>query len=460
MQTSLSIKLAIIAFVTVLLLIPLNMISGKIIERSQFLEQAKNSVSQSWTGKQKVMSALIVIPYNINHKVTLVNKVTKEKTIHVNKVAKQKFVIPDKINIVSTIVNEVRSKGIYKIPVYTTKLEISGTILQSTLQAALKIIEKEANGGSIGTPYLTTTVSDPRGINSIPTLQWQDKQVSFKPGSKLLKNHNGLHAYLPGLNESTSELIRFKFQLELRGMEEISFIPIGKEAEISVSSTWPHPQFIGSFLPISREISKDGYQAVWKITSFASNITDKINKCENGSCDALFSSHFGVKHIEAVDVYLQSERSVKYGMLFIGLSFITFFIFEVIMKLPIHPIQYTLVGFAIATFYLLLISLSEHINFLLAYIIASVCCTSLLLFYLRYVLAGYKQALAFSGILLILYSVLYVIISAEDLALVMGAILTFTSLAIVMFATRNINWYQVGEQLNDKQNEPQSAKED
>jgi inner membrane protein len=155
---------------------------------------------------------------------------------------------------------------------------------------------------------------------------------------------------------------------------------------------------------------------------------------------------------------LQSERSVKYGMLFIGLSFISFFIFEVIMKLAIHPIQYTLVGFAIATFYLLLISLSEHINFLLAYFIASICCTSLLLAYLRYVLSGYKQAIAFSGVLLILYAVLYVIISAEDLALVMGAFLTFTSLGIVMFVTRNIDWYEVGEQLNDKRDDLQSTK--
>jgi len=460
MQKNLTIKLAIIAFVTVFLLIPLNMISGKIIERSQFLAEAKRSVSQSWTGSQTVMSAFIVIPYEVNQKVTVENKLTKEKTLHISKVSKQKFIIPDKINIASTIANDVRLKGIYKVPVYTTNLEISGKILLSSLQEALKDIAQEANGGIIGKPYLTTTVSDPRGINSIPTLQWQDQQISFQPGSKLQQNNNGLHAYLPSLDMNISEPVTFEFQLELRGMEAISFIPVGKEAEISASSTWPHPQFIGSFLPVSREISKEGYQAVWKITSFASNISDKIIKCENGSCDSLFNSHFGVKHIEAVDVYLQSERSVKYAMLFIGLSFITFFIFEVIMKLPIHPIQYTLVGFAIAIFYLLLISLSEHINFLLAYFIASICCTSLLLSYLRFVLAGYKQALGFSGLLLILYTVLYVIISAEDLALVMGAFLTFTSLAIVMYTTRNIDWYKVGEQLNDQQDELQAASEE
>ena len=456
MQKSLSMKLAIIAFVTMFLLIPLNMISGKINERSQFLEEAKTSVSQSWTGSQTLMSALIVIPYEVNQTVTMVNKTTKEKTLHINKISRQKFIIPDKINISSTIINDVRLKGIYKVPVYTTSLDISGGILQSTLQEALSIIKKEAKGGTIGAPYLTTTVSDPRGINSIPTLQWQDQKIPFKPGSKLPENSNGLHAYLPSLELNTPAPVTFNFQLELRGMEAISFIPVGKEAEVSTSSAWPHPQFIGSFLPVSRNINEDGYQATWKITSFASNISEKIYECENGACDSLFNSHFGVKHIEAVDVYLQSERSVKYGMLFIGLSFITFFIFEVIMKLPIHPIQYTLVGFAIAIFYLLLISLSEHINFLLAYGIASICCTSLLLSYLRYVLAGYKKALGFSGLLLILYAVLYVIISAEDLALVMGAFLTFISLAIVMFTTRNIDWYEVGEQLNDKQDELQS----
>lgn len=451
MQKNLSIKLAIIGLLSLFLLIPLNMVSEKIYERSQFLEQAKASVSQSWTGKQNIMGAFIVIPYEVNNKVTLVDKLTKEKTLHVNKVSKQKFIIADKINIAATIENDVRMKGIYKVPVYTSKLKISGNINKSTIAEALNDIKNEANGGVIGRAYLTTTVSDPRGINSIPTLQWQNQKISFQPGSKLQQNYNGLHAYLPKLNKEMLAPISFQFQLELRGMEEVSFIPVGKEAQVTASSAWPHPQFIGSFLPVTREISKEGYQATWKITSFASNIFDKINQCENNACDSLFDSHFGIKHIEAVDVYLQAERSVKYGMLFIGLSFVSFFIFEVMMKLPIHPIQYSLVGFAIATFYLLLISLSEHVNFLLAYTFAAICCTSLLLGYLRFVLAGYKQAITFSVLLLTLYSVLYVIISAEDLALVMGAFLTFTSLAIVMFATKNIDWYKVGTPLNNKQ---------
>lgn len=451
MQKTLSIKLAIIGLVSLFLFIPLDMISGKIFERSQFLNEAKHSVSQSWTGKQTIMSALIVIPYEIAQHVAIVDEITNKKKLHIRQIQKLKFVIPENINIASTIENDVRHKGIYKIPVYTTKLNIRGSIEQSSVDKAIEDIKNLADITTIGHPFLTTTISDPRGINKIPTLTWQNTHIPFKPGSKIQSQSGGLHATLPSFEALKSKQLNFNFQLELRGMEAISFIPTGMEAEVNVTSTWPHPQFIGNFLPVNRSINDQGYQANWQMTSFASDISDNVSQCEKSHCEALFNSQFGVKHIEAVDIYLQSERSVKYGMLFIGLSFITFFIFEVVMKLPIHPIQYALVGFAIAVFYLLLISLSEHLEFLTAYCIAALCCSGLLLSYLRSVLAGFKQALIFSVLLLILYGVLYIIISAEDLALVMGAFLTFSSLAVIMFSTRNIDWYKVGEQLNDKQ---------
>lgn len=450
MQKTLAIKIAIIGMVSLLLLIPLSMISEKIYERSQYLTEAKSSVSQSWTGKQTVMSALIVIPYYIDQPFTFIDEATKEKKIRIHQEPKFKFLIPNQLNMTSSIENDIRHKGIYKIPVYTTQIDIHGSIEPSAINTALAEIKNLPGVAKIDQAFLTTTISDPRGINKIPTLTWQNTHIAFKPGSKIHSRAGGLHAQLPSIDKSENKAIAFSFQLSLRGMEAISFIPAGIEAEVNVASNWPHPQFIGSFLPIARHIDNQGYQANWKITSFANDISDQVNQCERHQCDSLFNSQFGVKHIEAVDIYLQSERSVKYGMLFIGLSFVTFFIFEVIMKLPIHPIQYALVGFAIAVFYLLLISLSEHIDFFIAYCIASICCSVLLLSYLRFVLAGFKQATIFSAILLILYAVLYVIISAEDLALVMGAFLTFASLAIIMFTTRHINWYKVGEQFNEK----------
>jgi inner membrane protein len=161
----------------------------------------------------------------------------------------------------------------------------------------------------------------------------------------------------------------------------------------------------------------------------------------------LLSSVFGVNHIEPVDVYLRSERSVKYSLLFIGLSFISFFLFELLKKLPIHPIQYTLVGCAIALFYMLLFSLSEHVNFFVAYFFATVSCVSLMFFYLMFVLKGKKEAAVFSILLSILYSLLFVIISAEDYGLLMGSVLSFVTLAVVMMFTRNIDWYEAGHSI-------------
>jgi inner membrane protein len=410
---------------------------------------AKNSVASSWTGTQQVMGPIVVIPYSIEKQEEVWNERKKETTFKTKTVYKQRYLFPDKLNVEAAIENDVRYKGIYKIPVYTSLLNVSGQLSKDSLTETIKSIQDKGDNVTIGKAYVTTTVSDPRGINRIPTLTWNNEKLSFNPGSKIKSYNNGIHAFIPSI-ETTDQAVNFTYQLEIRGMETISFVPVGEEASVKVSSDWPHPEFVGMFLPASRTIDGSGYQAEWNVTSFASNIAAKVKRCERGNCNDLMATSFGVKHIETVDVYLQSERSVKYGLLFIGLSFVAFFVFEILKKLPIHAIQYTLVGFAIATFYLLLVSLSEHIEFALAYGIASVCCVGLLLFYLRYVLRGFKHALAFAGILLLLYGVLYVIISAEDFALLMGASLTFLILGMVMVSTRNIDWYEVGERIQIK----------
>ena len=455
MQKKLAIKLGIIGFIALLLLIPLQMISGKISERSSFLEEAKREVAHSWTGSQKVLGALIVVPYEVHEDVVVINNVSKEQNKSIKKTLHYKLVIPNKLTLKANIKNSMRHKGIYNVPVYTSSINIDGQVSNDSLMkvmGAINAIESEGKKVIIKNPYFSMVLSDPRGINSIPTLKWEDENIPFNPGSELETYVNGLHAQLPSFDLKKTTDISFSYQLALRGMEKLSFIPVGVETKLNVESKWPHPQFIGSFLPTESKIDSNGYVADWNVTSFASNIFDKIENCENGDCSDLFYSAIGIKHIETVDVYLQSERSVKYGMLFIGLSFITFFIFETLMKLPIHPIQYGLVGFANATFYLLLISLSESIAFGFAYLIASICCSALLLLYLKPVLKKAKYAYVFSGVLSALYGVLYIIISLEDLALMMGSILIFTALAIVMYSTRNIDWYQVGEDFVVKSN--------
>lgn len=457
MQKALAIKLLVIGVIAFVLLIPLGLIADKIYERNQYLQSAKDSVAQSWTGAQELMGPILVIPYITTDYVDVWNKDGSLK--HKKEVIRQKqiFINPETLAIKSQVANDIRYKGIYKVPVYTADFDVSGTFDAQRIQDQLRDIQASADKVELLPAYLFASVSDPRGINSIPGLQWLNQTIKFMPGSMFEKNEEGIHAFVPdlakgfdsakgvGLTQNSLAALDFSYQIALRGMESLSFIPTGVESQVSVASDWPHPEFTGKFLPVQRSISEEGYSATWKTTSFANNISEKVASCAKGECTGLLFSGFGAKHIETVDVYQQSDRALKYGILFIGLTFISFFIFEIVKKLPIHAIQYTLVGFANAIFYLLLVSLSEHLAFGLSYAIASVACIALLMFYLSYVLKGMKLSLLYSGLLSVLYLCLYMIISSEDLAFLMGSLLTFVILIVVMVATRNIDWYDVGD---------------
>jgi inner membrane protein len=446
MQRILATKMAIITLIALFLLLPLTLISEKIVERNAYLQMARNSVSERWTGSQTMVGPLLVVPYEMQAGTGPWDLRANQSATDSSTSRKYLYFHPDALKIDVSITNDTRYKGIYQFAVYTAMLAVSGNIDLEQVQQALQRIVSDGGSVVAGEAFFSTSVSDPRGINGIPSLNWMGAKLPFKPGSMLPASGGGLHAVLPDLPVPTpGQKLAFDFQLELRGMEALSFVPLGLEAEVAVTSSWPHPEFTGQFLPLSRDIDATGYRAVWNITSFASNVTERLRRCEGGDCEALFSSSFGVKHIVPVDVYLQSERAVKYGLLFIGLSFVAFFIFEVLNELSIHPIQYSLVGFAIAIFYLLLLSLSEHIAFSWAYATATLCCVGLLLFYLYNVLGGLKHAALFSAVLLALYACLYVIISAEDFSLLMGSFLTFFTLLIVMATTRKIDWYEVGE---------------
>ena len=452
MQRALAIKISVIVLLIILLLIPLTMISDKIAERSNYEDFARNSIAKSWTGSQQVVGPILVIPYDREWQTETWSEKTKSMLIKDHKETLYEYVLPTQLNITANVETETRSRGIYKIPVYSSSLKFSGSFNLDDLEQAIKTVAEYKDTTNLGRFFLAVTVTDPRGINSIPELIWEGMKYPFKPDSKLASSDNGVHAVLPEYSEQWPSMFRaeiggdakFEFGLDLRGMESLMFTPTGKTSSVALSSSWPHPEFSGVFLPNTRQISDAGFNAKWQVTSFASNIEKKAADCAVGLCTNLFKSGFGVKLIEPVDIYLQSERSVKYGLLIISLTFVTFFIFEILKGLPIHAIQYTLVGLAIAIFYLLLISLSEHISFGLSYLIATLSCVGLMMFYLSYVLKGYRQAAIFSAMFLLLYGVLYVIIRAEDFSLLMGSILTFTVLAIVMFTTRHVNWYEIG----------------
>lgn len=435
-----TLKIIAISVLALLLLIPLGMIGSKIYEREMFRDEARRSIAESWTGEQLVFTPMLLQPYVIQETVRKRDKDTNDETYENVEHRRHLMIVPDTLITEAEVETEKRKRGIYAIPVYTANMTISGEFTNKLLENEKNKIAATNNFLRLETPSLILVVSDSRGILGSPNIEINGERFDFEPGSSLSHVPAGLHTRLKGNEESIS----FHTSLTLRGMESLKLVPIGLDSTVTMLSPWPHPEFFGAFLPVTHDINDKGFTANWRTNQFSTDIQQNVKICGIGNCDALSISAFGVRFIDGVDVYLQSERATKYGILFIGLSFITFFIFETLKNLRIHPIQYTLVGMGIAVFYLLLVSLGEHVNFGVAYFIAASACIALLSYYVRYVLGNWKSASLFTGLYVFLFGILFVIIQAEDFAMLMGAILIFSVLSTIMIVTRNFDWYSLG----------------
>jgi inner membrane protein len=270
------------------------------------------------------------------------------------------------------------------------------------------------------------------------------------------RDGGGIHVRLAAPAAGTSLRLQTDLDFILGGTESLALVPLGKDSRFSLRSSWPHPNYGGSFPPSSDSISDQGFRADWRVSSVATNaqrqyltgaILPSVAVVGNDDADSSVGGEINAVQItlkDPVNVYSQADRATKYGLLFVLLTFVGFFMFELIKQLRIHPIQYGLVGLALAIFFLLLVSLSEHIDFGLSYLIASVACIGLLVFYLSAVLGGVVRALGFGAMLVTLYGSLYGLLISEDNALVLGAGLLFLILATIMVVTRKIDWYQLG----------------
>jgi len=445
MRDSLAMKTAMIGLLTLLLLIPLGMIREQIAERQKYQDTVRRQVAQSWSGPQTLLSPILVQPYVI--------EVLRETTPG----AKQKFITtteqrirmlaPASLNLKAVLETQRRYKGIYSVPVYDAVLEFHGHVNMQALLAMRLDLSQQPGIQSLGEPFLALALTDQRGISATPGFAFNGRTLPTLPGSGLPGWPEGIRAEVPvpenlSLPLSLVQSDHFAATLRLRGTETLLLVPAAGNAAVSLTSRWPHPEFIGAFLPAARRIDAAGFTAAWSVNEFNSAVGEHIESCAAGSCGPLRSAGLGVRLFEAVNIYLLAERASKYGILFIGLSFAVFFATEITRRMRIHPIQYAFAGLALALFFLLLIALSEHVPFGAAYCIAAASCIALLGLYLRHVLRGRRGAAGFSAALSAIYALIYVTIQAEDYAFLMGSVLTFATLAAVMTATRTVDWYQ------------------
>jgi inner membrane protein len=449
MQKALLFKILIVVGLMAVIGIPLAMIQSTISERMAFRQEAVRSIASDSVRQQTIIGPILIIPYTEQYdELVTVKDGEILRTRTVSHTFNRKFsIFPNNLQITGSIDTDRRHRGLHEVLVYSGQHAFSGDFVLPKMDAIP--LEKPNSTITVGQPYLAVSVDDVRGIRNIPQLTWGDRKIEFEQGAGINDFNNGLHAPIAASALKESTVIPFSFDLGLDGIESLYIAPIGKNNLVTLTSKWPHPQFGGRFLPSpkARKIDANGFSATWNISSLATSAQQQLSRVEpHGTTSDL--DYFGVAFIEPVNVYSQADRAIKYGLLFVALTFAAFFLFEVLKKLPIHPVQYTLVGLALALFFLLLLSLSEHIAFVSAYLMASSACIVLIGFYLAHVLRDWKRGLGFGAALTMLYGVLFGLLSSENNALVMGSILLFGVLSAIMIATRKVDWYQVGKTVN------------
>ena len=429
-EQSYKLKAIVVALLILVLLIPLSLVNGTIKERANYRQEAVAAVAESFAGPQILAGPVLVVPYVETQQVQEKDAFGKP-VLRIVRTARRWIYFPSTLSLQGKLLPSVRKRGLHEVRVYE---------LQASMLARFdETLPDDPEGmRAIGRPYLSFSIADVRGLVGTPVLTVDRVPAPLEQGVGGHRDGGGLHAPLL-LTASAGQKIRFdaQAQLNLAGTESLAIAPIADSNRIALDSSWPHPQFAGRFLPRSHRIDAAGFNAFWDLSSLAAGT--QLQYVDGASDNALDSLRVGL--VEPVNIYSQADRASKYGILFVLLTFVGFFMFELLKRLPIHPIQYGLVGLALAIFFLLLLSLSEHMEFWIAYLAASVACIGLLAFYLSSVLRSMMRGAGFAAGLTLLYAALYGLLVSEDNALVLGSLMLFVILAALMGVTRRIDWY-------------------
>jgi len=349
-------------------------------------------------------------------------------------------VLPETLNASSTITHDYRQRGIYSVPVYTAQVRLRG-LLGDLERADIADVHREVHWEDA---KLVLGITDTRAIRRAQgTLD--GRTLDLQPGSGVNWMSAGVHAALDlsakrylDTNASNEQVdSEFDFTLELAGTDRFGIAPLGNQSELQMQSTWPHPSFGGNFLPQSRQVDAQGFTASWSVSALARGVPKQFVYSEHANFLNELSA--GVGLYQPVTSYTTVDRGVKYGLLFIGLTFLTAVCFELLSGVRFHLIQYGVVGLALALFYLTLLSLSEHMTFALAYAGATAVILAMLGGYALSITRNTKVALLFVAVEALLYWVLYVLLQLEDLALLTGTGLLLVGLAALMLATKGLH---------------------
>lgn len=457
------IKLLFVALVGIALIVPLLMVYGLVSDRQHQARIAQDSIAAGWAGPQIISGPVLVIPYEEQRISTeVVNGQSVTRSV---KVRDELFLAPEKQGVTTSIDPDVKERAIYKSVIYTA--QISGKA-SFALPDDLSRFGVERSQLLLDEAQLRLGMSDPRGLQTDSRMILNGDQLALKPGNGLnASGGSGVHAYL---DWSKTEPLAIEWAYSLRGSRALTLVPKGKATEWSVQSSWPHPSFAGSFLPAEedQQIGAEGFAAKWSVSNLAlgqsilmkSDPGMPVVTESDGDQVMSFASTVErrgdgqsmaatIRLVEPVDLYSRVDRAVKYGFLFIGFTFLAFLMFDVVAGASVAAAEYLLTGAGLILFFVMLLAFAEMIGFMAAYVLASAAIIGLLTAYSAAVLGSWRRAQVIGGLLVGLYTLLYVLLNLEAWSLLIGSILLFVALASVMYATRKIDWSSVGARKDE-----------
>lgn len=424
MNRNLTFKLLALAVMALVLIVALARIAWKVEERRATRDAAVASIASQYAESQQLAGPALWVQCT---------EVRKKETVDCSRLIR-----PDHLGGEGELAVSERYRGIYKARLYLASLRLDAEFKPVRLDLRPNQTAKAA--------YWVFGVSDPRGLKRIEVRDQHGKPLPARPGGLGSPLAGGFH--IPVALEKLGETHRLIADIELAGSGRFDWVPIAEDNEFRLHSAWAHPSFSGQYLPETRDVGAKGFDAHWRVNAFATGgdkVLEKDPQPYASADPAWFSHSLGVSLIDPVDAYVQSDRAIRYGFLFILLTLGGFFLFELLRRRVLHPLQYLLIGFATVVFFLLLLALSEHAGFLAAYLIAAAACTLMIALYGRTLLGSWKATavlgLGYGG----LFGGLYLLLASEDHALLMGAGLTFAVLALTMYLTRKLDWAELGQ---------------
>jgi inner membrane protein len=450
-RESIVIKLIAIGFLTLILLIPQFWIETIINERQYRAHEVVNEITSKWSGDQTLAGPVLVIPF------TNREKIDKGKDgIEIREWTQDAYFLPETLKVDGSVKPQKLHRGIYDAAVYESSIDIKTTFQRPNFKK-LNINENDVHWNEA---RLVLCISDLRGISDNPSFKVGNQPLSSEPSNQIgfgigvpENSNNSQYTVNSPASFRTGIIAPLAWtkaedfvgdiatQLSLKGSTSLNFIPTGKTTDVKLKGPWASPSFNGEFLPVNRTVNNEGFMAEWRVLHYNRPFAQEWT----GTEQELSGSAFGTELLIPVDQYQKSTRTAKYGVLIILLTFVSLFLVEIVKKIRIHAFQYLLVGVALVIYYTLLLSLSEHMHYNIAYLIASTATVLLVSLYSVSFLKNSGLVTFFSAVLVFVYGFIFVIIQLEDYSLLLGSIGLFTVLALIMYFSRNIKWYKHDE---------------